>query len=308
MNRRMTAGLGLIAGLALGLVPAGLATPGASGASADRATSSAGSTVTRHEAATTKGEQKRIEDYWTPARMKSAIPVGAKVDAQKGKPGGGTSGSTAVAEAPQPQFGKVFFTEGNSNYVCSGTATTSGNGDVVTTAGHCVNEGPGAYVTNFAFYPAYNNGASATYGVWTARLLYTTSQWATSGDYDYDVGFAVMNEKSGTSLTTATGSYAPVWNPQRGQTMKAYGYPAARPFNGQQLYSCNGVVVQDTYGGSTDQGLACNMTGGSSGGGWIQNGQLASVTSFGYTGVKNILWGPYFGSVIQTLFNQAAAA
>ena len=81
--------------------------------------------------------------------------------------------------------------------------------------------------------------------------------------------------------------------------MKAYGYPAARPFNGQTLYSCTGVVVQDTYGGSQDQGLACNMTGGSSGGGWIQNGSLSSVTSFGYTGVKNILWGPYFGTVIQ---------
>jgi V8-like Glu-specific endopeptidase len=305
MNRRMTAGLGLIAGLALGLVPAALATPGAFGAGADHTTSSATSIVTRHEAATTKREQQRIVGYWTPARMKSAIPVGQRVD--KGKPGG-ASGGTAVSETPQPQFGKVFFTEGNFNYVCSGTATSSGNGDLVTTAGHCVNEGPGAYVTNFMFAPAYNNGASPTYGTWTARLLYTTSQWATSGDYDYDVGFAVMNENNGQSLTQVTSSYAPVWNPARGQTMKAYGYPAARPFNGQTLYSCNGVVVQDTYGGSTDQGLACNMTGGSSGGGWIQNGQLASVTSFGYTGVKNILWGPYFGSVIQSLYNQAGSA
>ena len=68
MKRRMTAGLGLIAGLALALVPAGLATPGASGASADRATSSASSNVSRHAAATTRAEQQRIEDYWTPDR------------------------------------------------------------------------------------------------------------------------------------------------------------------------------------------------------------------------------------------------
>ncbi len=27
--------------------------------------------------------------------------------------------------------------------------------------------------------------------------------------------------------------------------------------------------MADTYGGSTDVGIACNMTGGSSGGGWI---------------------------------------
>ena len=90
--------------------------------------------------------------------------------------------------------------------------------------------------------------------------------------------------------------------------MKAYGYPAAKPFNGQKLFSCTGVVVDDTYGGSQDQGLACSMTGGSSGGGWIQNGSLSSVTSFGYRGVKNILWGPYFGNVIQGIYTTAAAA
>jgi hypothetical protein len=307
MKRRMTAGLGLIAGLALALVPTGLATPGAAGAGADRTTSSAGSNISRHAAATTRAEQKRIQDYWTPARMKSAIPVGQKVDPQKGKPGGGTSGGTAVAETPQPQFGKVFFTEGNSNYVCSGTATTSSNQSVVTTAGHCVNEGPGAYVTNFAFYPAYNNGASSL-GVWTARTLLTSTGWKNSGDYNVDVGFAVMNTNGGRTLTSVTGSYTPVFNAPRGASMKAWGYPAARPFDGQTLYSCTGTVVQDTYGGSTDQGLACNMTGGSSGGGWIQDGQLASVTSFGYTGIKNILWGPYFGTVIQDVYTAASTS
>ena len=125
---------------------------------------------------------------------------------------------------------------------------------------------------------------------------------------DQIVRSATNTNAAGQTLTSVTGSYAPLWNPRRGQVMKANGYPAARPFNGQQLYSCTGTVVQDTYGGSTDQGLACNMTGGSSGGGWIQNGALASVTSFGYTGVKNILWGPYFGSTIQTVYNKASTS
>ena len=72
-----------------------------------------------------------------------------------------------MAEAGPPssrrarrRFGKVFFSIGRSNYVCSGTATNSTNGDVVTTAGHCVSDG-GTFVTNFAFVPAYNNGARA---------------------------------------------------------------------------------------------------------------------------------------------------
>jgi hypothetical protein len=295
--RTTVTGLALSAGLAITLTAAGTATA----VSTDGGSSKA---VARHAAATTKAEQQRIEDYWTPARMKSAIPVGVKVDPNKGKPGGSTGG-TAVLETPQPRFGKVFFSIGNSNYVCSGTATNSTNGDVVTTAGHCVSDG-GTFVTNFAFVPAYDNGA-APLGTWTAQTLLTTNEWKNSENFDYDAAFAVMNENlSGQSLTQVTGGGQPIaFNQARGQSMKAFGYPAARPFNGQKLYSCTGVVVQDTYGGSQDQGLACNMTGGSSGGGWIQNGSLSSVTSFGYTGVKNILWGPYFGNTIQAVYNSA---
>ena len=29
------------------------------------------------------------------------------------------------------------------------------------------------------------------------------------------------------------------------------------------------------------------------------------MTSFGYTSVKNVLWGPYFGTTIQNVFNTA---
>jgi hypothetical protein len=290
-------GLALTAGLALSMATTGLASAGAP--SADRAKPS----VVSHQAATTKAEQQRVEDYWTEARMKNAIPVGEKIKPNKGKPGGSTGG-TAVAETPQARFGKVFFTSGNANYVCSGTATASSNGDVVTTAGHCVSDN-GVISTNFAFVPAYDNGA-APLGKWTAQTLLTTSQWQNGEDYDYDAAFAVMNELNGKSLTEVTNGGQPIaFNQPRYQTMQAFGYPAARPFNGQKLYSCTGVVVPDTYGDSTDQGLACNMTGGSSGGGWIQNGSLSSVTSFGYTGVKNILWGPYFGTTIQNVFNAA---
>jgi hypothetical protein len=301
--RTTLTGLALTAGLALSIGPAGPATAASPGA--DRTTP----TVARHDAATTKTEQQAVIDYWTPARMKSATPVGKSRAAEKGKPGGGTSGATAVAEPAQPRFGKVFFTEKGLNYVCSGTATDSSNGAVVTTAGHCVNEGPGAYVTNFAFVPAYNNGATTTYGTWTAKALLTSSQWASSGDFNYDIGFAVMNKNaSGQSLTTATGGGQPIsFNQARGSAYKIYGYPAARPFDGKTLWSCSGTVVQDTYGGSTDQGLACNMTGGSSGGPWITNGALNSVTSFGYSNVKNVLWGPYFGTVIQGVYNSAQA-
>lgn len=288
------------AGLLFAALPAGAA-PGAHG--------NGGESVSRHDAATTKAEQQRVADYWTADRMRSAVPAESRfARSMKGKPGGGGGSGTAVQETPQPRLGKVFFTEGGVNYVCSGTATSSSNHDVVTTAGHCVNEGPGAYVTNFAFVPAYDNGA-APYGKWTAKTLFTTTQWANSGDFNYDAGFAVMNANSaGASLTDVVGSYPIGFNMAKGLTYTSYGYPAAKPYDGTSLWSCTGVARPDTNGGSTDQGLLCSMTGGSSGGGWITGGTLNSVNSFKYRGDNTTMWGPYFGSVIQSTYNAAASA
>lgn len=263
--------------------------------------------VDRHAAATSQAEQKRITQYWTPTRMKSAIPRENKYVPHKGKPGGGTSSATAVQVPATPLFGKVFFTEGGLNYVCSGTSTTSSNADVVTTAGHCVNEGPGAYVTNFAFVPAYVNG-NRPYGTWTAKTLLTTTEWRTNGDFNHDIGFAVMNpNSSGQSLTQVTGSYPIAFNLGYNLTFDAYGYPQASPYDGQTLWRCSGPTTKDTRG-STDNRLPCTMTGGSSGGGWITGGKLNSLNSFGYRGEKDVMYGPYFGNVEQAVYQAAATS
>lgn len=266
--------------------------------------------VERHAAATTKAQQARVIDYWTPSRMRAAIPREAKINpkAKGGKPGGGGGGSANAVQVPvDSREGKVFFTMGGSNYVCSGTATTSGNGDVVTTAGHCLNEGPGAYATNFAFVPAYENGARP-YGTWAAETLLTTTQWANSGDFNHDVGFAVMAENSsGQSLTGVVSSYPIAFNLGYGLAFDAYGYPAATPYNGQTLWRCSGVAGRDTRG-TTDHRLPCSMTGGSSGGGWITSGKLNSVNSFGYTGERDVMYGPYFGNVEQSIYQAAATS
>jgi V8-like Glu-specific endopeptidase len=284
-----------------------------------------------------KAEHDRIVAYWTPQRMRDAIPgdrlvAGRDTSSATGqvakgapmtvrpqaKPGGGGGGSGAGGYYTGggkvvATTGKVFFTERGQNYVCSGSSTASTNHDVVLTAGHCVNEGPGAYVTNFAFVPAYDDGARP-YGTFTARSLITTTQWAGSGDFDYDVGFAVVNPVAGSDLTDTVGSQAIGFNQPRGQTMYSFGYPAATPYDGTDIAYCFGTVIQDTFGGSTDQGLNCNMTGGSSGGPWFVGynaatgvGSLNSVNSFKYTGGKAraYMWGPYFGSVIQSTYNTA---
>jgi hypothetical protein len=55
-------------------------------------------------------------------------------------------------------------------------------------------------------------------------------------------------------------------------------------------------------------GIDCDMTGGSSGGGWIAGGSLVSVNSYGYATLPNVMFGPYQGSVAQGLYTPAASS
>jgi hypothetical protein len=262
-----------------------------------------------------------VAAYWTKDRMRNAIPrdtVRANVaHATAGKPSSGGTSWTRLA-VPTPYSGtdldngKVFFTLGGVNYVCSGTSVAASTGlSLVWTAGHCVNEGPGAYATNFMFAPAYIDG-TAPYGKWAATTLQTTSQWAGSGDFSYDVGAARVVPGAGAPPNTTLANiqaprsmafnYSVTVNSTR---FKSYGYPAAGKFNGQRQYMCDSAVVRrDGSGSGAPMGIGCDMTGGSSGGGWINSaGAVASINSYGYSSLKDVMHGPYQGSVTQSLYN-----
>ena len=55
-------------------------------------------------------------------------------------------------------------------------------------------------------------------------------------------------------------------------------------------------------------GIGCDMTGGSSGGGWITTVGgvvgVGSVNSYHYQSLKNVMFGPYQGDVAQALYNE----
>ncbi len=217
-----------------------------------------------------------------------------------------------ASETPVKHIGKVFFTLGGANYVCSGNSVSSTNKSTVSTAGHCLNEGPGAFATKFTFVPAYLNGA-APYGMWTAKALYAPTQWSSGGDMTYDTGFAVMNTLNGQNLADVVGASGVQFNAARGLTYKAFGYPAAAPFNGESLKSCSGTATNDPYNPQFNtQGIPCNMTGGSSGGPWFigtsSTGYQNSVNSYGYGSKSTTMYGPYWGSVIQQAYSTAAAS
>ncbi|MFP5312529.1 MAG: hypothetical protein ACLGH7_09020 [Actinomycetes bacterium] len=273
-------------------------------------------------------------DYWTPERMRAAAPgdVLAKkaLQRQKANPapaaepvGKGAENKVKgsdpsvqpmanASENPVPHIGKVFFTLGGADYVCSANSVASTNRSTVSTAGHCLNEGPGAFATRFTFVPAYLNG-TAPYGKWTARALYAPTQWSSSGNMQYDTGFAVMSQLNGRNLADVVGASGVTFNAARGLSYKSFGYPAAPPFNGESLKSCSGTATNDPYNPQFNtQGIPCNMTGGSSGGPWFigtsSNGYQNSVNSYGYGSNSTKMYGPYWGSVIQSVYNAAAAS
>ena len=268
----------------------------------------------------TEKSPAEIGAYWTKERVNNAIP---REPRPMGKPGGSAGGGFTSAAVPTPYTGdmlnngKVFFTLGGSNYVCSGTSVqspTNPDESLVWTAGHCLNEGPGAYATNFMFAPGYLNG-TYPHGRWASTALATTTQWRTAGSFTYDVGIARVAPVPG---STAHDSLSDVATPRPmtfgyGVTVgttrfTSYGYPAAGKFNGQRMHMCDSAVTRrDGTADEAPMGIGCNMTGGSSGGGWIlagiTPGAVGSVNSYGRTGIKNTMFGPFQGAVAQALYN-----
>ncbi|WP_245580144.1 trypsin-like serine peptidase [Arthrobacter castelli] len=280
--------------------------------------------------------ESSVSSYWTENRMEDAKPgstlmpdgreVGIGNDPVAGipttikgqqaerdaNPGAKTEPvqQHAAAENPVSHIGKVFFTLGGADYVCSANSVVSDNENTVATAGHCLKDGAGAWASKFAFVPAYQNG-EAPYGVWAATALYATSQWERSGNISYDTGFAVVSNPNGSaSLSDTVGASGVAFNQPRGLEYKAFGYPAGPPYNGAYLYSCSGTAIQDSFGQSQSQGIPCDMTGGSSGGPWFigssSTGVQNSVNSFGYSTVPNTMFGPYWGASIQDAYSRAS--
>ena len=225
-----------------------------------------------------------------------------------------------ITDPAAPEFsphGKVFFTVPNGeeagDYVCSGTAVNSRNRSVVWTAGHCVlpESSPG-FATNWIFVPAYGAG-SEPYGRWTAKRLATTGPWQASRNIKYDVGAAVVRRTpEGERLGGLVGGRGIGFDQPRDHLYRAYGYPAvisplAPEFDGEREFRCTsrplGTDNPGTSGPATTS-IECDMTGGSSGGGWIVDSTLLTVTSYGYELELDSLYGPYMSTAAKSLYRQ----
>ena len=257
-----------------------------------------------------------VRAYWTAERMREAIPARTLSSQATTAKRGGTIATRVrhPLRGRKRAHGKVFFRLDGVNYVCSGTNVIAPAENVVWTAAHCMYGSPGAsegYATHWEFVPGYRNG-DAPFGEWVATDLAVTPEYRNSclpfldcDDLAHDFGAANVSKPGGKTLEDRVRGRRLEFNGPRDLTYKAFGYPAESPFNGQRLYKCKSPWQgnDNNAGNPPPIRIRCDMTGGSSGGGWVADGTARAITSYGYNTQPDNLYGPYQSNSAQQLYN-----
>ncbi|WP_240167673.1 trypsin-like serine peptidase [Streptomyces noursei] len=239
--------------------------------------------------------------------------------------------------------GKIFFDSPKGPMVCSGTIVEDpahpGKSNLVWTAGHCVHSGrQGGWMRNIVFVPSYNDhgvpmsqvGTAPTeqvtpYGRFWADWITTSGEWidmgsSSSGNGGSAYDFAVLHVRpengGGKSLQETVGAAAQVWfnapHADRISSVKAFGYPAAPPYDGARMMACldrPGRLTMQQGTPAMDR-IGCTMTGGTSGGGWFvgRGGKLTLISNTSISSNAHTwLAGPYLGPEAQRVFNTISA-
>jgi V8-like Glu-specific endopeptidase len=330
----MTLSNGVVAAVAWTVLAVG-AQAGAAQAGAGVVGRPAASTVVQD--ATGTAARAAAVRYWTPARMAAALRAAdgrpaAKRPASRTRrlirrpPTGDTAGAGlrwthggAVAAA----VGKVFFTLGGEDYVCSGTRVGGKHPDVVLTAAHCVTGGPGKagatqWATNWMFVPGFVDGL-LPYGEYTARRFFVSKDWTgpQGGREQYDAAFVQVTAATlyGMSVAAQPPPGLPVKFAGRQDAAPlgrgyVFGYPAELPYSGLYLNYCAGSAVAS--GGSA--ATPCGMTAGDSGGPWLAgfsprsgSGQVDAVSTYKVSGNPLVLYGAVLGPQARALYERAVS-
>lgn len=166
------------------------------------------------------------------------------------------------------------------------------------------------------FVPAYQNGR-APFGEFPARRLAAPTiwtkreaSWSSVGAPSHDFGAVVLDGEVPIQKKLG-GGFGIAFNlDRRNRIFTAYGYPeeptATHPeYDGGDLVFCQSPWGgADRFAGRPSPGwIACDLSRGSSGGGWlIGKGVLNSVNSYGYGSDWQQMYGPYFGRVASRLY------
>ncbi|CAF3317399.1 unnamed protein product [Rotaria sp. Silwood2] len=134
------------------------------------------------------------------------------------------------------------------------------------------------------------------------RKMVTNTAWMNSGNFNFDIAIVLMNNnEKGQHIQDVTGGLGITLDSPQQAKATSFGYPK-NINNGEIVSNCAGTHLSPTnVAGFTGLRLACAMTGGSSGGPWIQEydvnarkGQQVSVNSFIMSNQPNNMFGPHF--------------
>ncbi|TNM39554.1 hypothetical protein FHP29_11770 [Nocardioides albidus] len=263
-----------------------------------------------------------VRAYWTAERMRQARPLdldpsGAVLPAAAST--STTGRSVARAGEGLRSTGKLFFTDGRADYVCSAAAINTPERDLVVTAGHCVNPGgtpvlfgcrAGTYFSSFLFVPGYDHNARP-YGTWVGTAAIAQSEWVNRCDDPVarDQALIRVAPVGGFNLVDVVGGNALAWNyPVREDGVRVVGWPAQAPYDGQSRQECVGSTFATQFPETpTDAQMSCPLTGGASGGPWFvrmagaDTGFIFAVTSRRTTSGPSILLATPFDSSIEGL-------
>jgi V8-like Glu-specific endopeptidase len=251
----------------------------------------------------------RVNDYWTPERMRNARPLDG-TGAAAGEPTA-TASYAAVPDPTIPPFavnGRIFVRQGGRTGYCSGTAINSPTRQLVLTAAHCVNSGP-VDGTRFSFWSAYMefvpafSGGQAPFGAFVAQRtkVYALTPWVKRGNPNFDMGaFLTYPNAAAQNVADAVGGGVGVaLDLSRRQQFQTFGYPGRIGY----LQQCDSPFVgsdRNTYrlGGKPTMSIRCHWAPGASGGGWLIDGgtMINGLISYGLRGDRIHTFSPYFSS------------
>lgn len=239
---------------------------------------------------------QRVLDYWTPARMRQAVPIeqveeGSAFTAPP--PGATASFQTVTGEIPAPysSAGRIYGLAGGFRFFCSGVAVNTPTRRVVLTAGHCLVDRVGrhrAWTRYLEFVPSYTFGA-APYGAFAMETGYLPLQYYRWENLNYDIASVLTYpNESGEYVADAVGGGANVAaHAPRKENYLILGYPG---WNQQQMRKCGAYYLRGNpeswfFPGKAQNEVTCDLPAGSSGGPWFvasaEGPLVAGVTSRG---------------------------
>jgi V8-like Glu-specific endopeptidase len=191
--------------------------------------------------------------------------------------------------SPWNKIGKLYFTtpSGGNSYC---TANVISQRNILVTAAHCLYTRGQGWHRNFRFVPADRFGV-APYGVYGWQSAGIMTNWITIGGRRWDVGMIRLsnNLSTGIPVTSYVGWLGRTWNQPYIMNLHSVGY--ASNLSTQYTHIC---AAESFSGGLDVLAKGCDMTYGSSGGGWVLRYHPYSSSST-HNYVTGVTSGPYPG-------------